>query len=81
MKDMVQLRMVSICSNVAFIAYGLSLHLTPVWVLHALLLPMNGFRLMQVLQSMHRAACPCPAMLRYIAQTARQFSTQVKGCG
>jgi hypothetical protein len=49
MKDMLQLRIVAMCSNVAFIAYGVSLGLPPVVVLHAILLPMNGWRLWQVL--------------------------------
>ncbi len=45
MRSMVPMRMVAIGSNFAFIAYGLSLGLTPVWVLHGLLLPMNIYRL------------------------------------
>ena len=46
MRDMVPLRIAALCSNVAFIAYGLALGLAPVWLLHALLLPMNGYRLL-----------------------------------
>ncbi|HEY7242913.1 MAG TPA: hypothetical protein VH678_03405 [Xanthobacteraceae bacterium] len=49
MKNMVQLRIVAICSNIAFIAYGVALGLIPVLVLHVILLPMNGWRLWQVL--------------------------------
>ena len=48
MKDMVSLRIVAICSNFVFITYGLELHLTPVWLLHAILLPLNSWRLAQV---------------------------------
>ena len=51
MKDMIQLRIVAMCSNVAFIAYGLSLGLPPVVVLHAILLPMNSWRLWEVLST------------------------------
>ena len=51
MKDMVNLRIVAICSNVAFIAYALVLNLPPILILHALLLPLNGWRLAQELQS------------------------------
>ena len=51
MKDMVNLRIVAICSNVAFIVYALVLNLPPIWILHALLLPLNGWRLVQELQS------------------------------
>jgi hypothetical protein len=47
MKNVVPLRIVAIFSNVGFIVYGFGLELTPVWVLHAALLPMNGWRLWQ----------------------------------
>lgn len=47
MKRMVPLRMVAICSNLAFFAYGLLLHLMPILLLHALLLPINVVRLLQ----------------------------------
>lgn len=47
-EDMVSLRIAAIFSNFAFIAYGLELHLTPVWLLHAILLPLNSWRLVQV---------------------------------
>ena len=49
MKDMVNLRIVAICSNFAFIAYALLLHLLPILVLHVILLPLNGWRLAQAL--------------------------------
>jgi len=49
MKDIVRLRVVAICSNIVFLAYGLSLGLAPVWILHAVLLPMNMLRLAEVL--------------------------------
>jgi len=47
MKDIVLLRLVAIASNVAFLAYGLGMGLAPVWALHAILLPINGWRLWQ----------------------------------
>jgi CRP/FNR family transcriptional regulator, cyclic AMP receptor protein len=47
MRDIVPLRLVSLCSNVAFLAYGLALGLVPVWALHALLLPINCWRVWQ----------------------------------
>jgi hypothetical protein len=50
MKDMVSLRMVAICSNFAFIAYALFLNLTPILILHVILLPLNGWRLMGALK-------------------------------
>jgi hypothetical protein len=51
MKEMVALRIVAMCSNVAFIVYGLGLDLAPVWLLHAVLLPLNAWRLLQALRS------------------------------
>jgi hypothetical protein len=54
MKDMVNLRIVAICSNFAFIAYALLLSLPPVLILHVILLPLNGWRLAQALQVSNR---------------------------
>ena len=50
MKDMVNLRIVAICSNIAFITYGIALNLPPVLILHVVLLPLNGWRLMEALK-------------------------------
>jgi hypothetical protein len=50
MKTMVHLRMVGIVSNVAFIAYGVLGHVYPVLLLHLALLPLNIWRLRQLLQ-------------------------------
>jgi len=47
MKDIVSLRIVAIASNLAFLTYGIGLGLAPVWLLHAVLLPVNGWRLWQ----------------------------------
>jgi CRP/FNR family transcriptional regulator, cyclic AMP receptor protein len=47
MRDMIPLRLVSVCSNLAFLTYGLALGLVPVWVLHGLLLPINCWRVWQ----------------------------------
>ena len=55
MKDMINLRIVAICSNFAFIAYALVLDLPPVLVLHVILLPLNSWRLAQAFQERHRA--------------------------
>src|SRR3974377_1047606 len=48
MKNMVNLRIVAICSNIAFIMYGFVLDLPPVLILHVMLLPLNGWRSMGV---------------------------------
>ena len=52
-RRMIPLRAVALGSNVAFIAYGLALGLAPVWLLHAVLLPVNASRLTQALRSRH----------------------------
>ena len=51
MKDMVNLRIVAICSNFAFIAYALLLSLPPALILHVILLPLNGWRLAQAVRA------------------------------
>ena len=50
MKSIIPLRVVAMCSNLVFIIYGLGLGLTPIWCLHAALLPMNAWRLVEVLR-------------------------------
>ena len=47
MKDILRLRVAASVSNVAFLIYGLGLGLAPVWLLHAILLPVNLWRLWQ----------------------------------
>jgi CRP/FNR family transcriptional regulator, cyclic AMP receptor protein len=51
MKSMVTLRLLALGSNAAFIIYGVGLGLTPVWVLHCCLLPLNLTRLLQAVAS------------------------------
>jgi CRP/FNR family transcriptional regulator, cyclic AMP receptor protein len=48
LRAMRPLRIVALCSNVAFIGYGIGLGLAPVWLLHCLLLPINCWRLWQL---------------------------------
>ena len=60
MKEMAALRIVAMCSNLAFIVYGVGLDLTPVWLLHAVLLPLNGWRLLQALGSPGQDGQPRP---------------------
>ena len=47
MSTMIPLRVVALGSNVLFMAYGYADHLYPVFVLHAILLPVNALRLVQ----------------------------------
>lgn len=48
LRCMIPLRIVALCSNIAFIVYGAGLGLVPVWLLHSLLLPINCWRLWQL---------------------------------
>jgi hypothetical protein len=55
MRAMAPLRAIAIASNVAFIVYGLGGGLYPVLILHAVLLPLNCLRLLQMRGVMRRA--------------------------
>ena len=46
-RTMVLLRALAIASNLAFIAYGLLAHLWPILLLHAVMLPLNVYRLLE----------------------------------
>ena len=46
MKDMVPLRLAALCSNFAFLVYGICLHLAPIVLLHTALIPINLYRLL-----------------------------------
>jgi hypothetical protein len=52
--DMRRLRVLGICANVAFVAYGASAGLMPVLALHLMLAPVNIWRL----RELHK---PCPS--------------------
>jgi hypothetical protein len=54
MKTMIPLRGAAICSNVAFIVYGFYDNLYPVLILHAILLPLNIWRAVQLLRLIRR---------------------------
>jgi CRP/FNR family transcriptional regulator, cyclic AMP receptor protein len=58
MRDMVALRVVAIASNLAFIAYSGLAQIGPVLLLHALLLPVNVLRLVELRAASRR--CPAP---------------------
>jgi len=47
---MVPLRIVALCSNVAFLTYGICLHLIPIALLHCALIPINIHRLVLALR-------------------------------
>jgi hypothetical protein len=48
MRTMVSLRIVAIASNICFLVYALAAQLTPILILHGLLLPLNVGRLVQL---------------------------------
>jgi CRP/FNR family transcriptional regulator, cyclic AMP receptor protein len=48
MKTMIPLRVIGILSNIVFMAYGFAGGVYPVFILHAILLPLNCIRLIQM---------------------------------
>jgi CRP/FNR family cyclic AMP-dependent transcriptional regulator len=50
MRRMVPLRLVALCSNVAFLTYAIALHLAPIAILHGALIPVNIIRLIGALR-------------------------------
>jgi CRP/FNR family transcriptional regulator, cyclic AMP receptor protein len=59
MKTMIPLRLIGILSNVAFMTYGFGGRIYPVLILHAILLPLNCLRLVQMrtlIQKVHAAS-------------------------
>jgi hypothetical protein len=70
MGSMNALRWIAIASNVAFIAYGYLGDLAPVLLLHALLLPVNIYRLAQ-LHGTHLRTDP-PAAQREAGHASKQ---------
>lgn len=54
MKTMIPLRLAAIASNVAFIVYGFTGHIYPVFILHSVLLPMNIWRTIEMLRLVKR---------------------------
>lgn len=55
MRGMVTLRLVAMASNLAFIVYAAAAGIHPVLVLHAILLPVNAWRLGQAVRNRGRA--------------------------
>lgn len=58
MRSMFPLRVVAVASNLVFIAYGYLGELMPVLILHLLLLPMNLYRLGELIHWNNRADIP-----------------------
>jgi hypothetical protein len=69
MDTIVPLRGLAIASNVLFILYGIAGHLYPVFFLHAVLLPVNIVKIVQVRLQVRRASAKQ-------TRTGRQRSAQ-----
>lgn len=50
-KRILTLRLIAICSNIAFILYAFGHHLHPIFILHSLLLPLNIYRVLELLRA------------------------------
>ncbi len=78
MSTMIPLRILAIISNVLFCSYGYFDHLYPVLILHAVLLPVNLWRLLQFyrlvrdVRDAHREDLPIESLLPYM--TARNLA-------
>ena len=83
MRTMLPMRLLAICSNLAFISYGLSLGLTPVWALHGIFLPLNLYRLRELRQPARRgeSAAPGEPSLERLGRSSRSAgSPQARSC-
>lgn len=74
MSTMIPLRVVALGSNVLFMAYGYADHLYPVFVLHAILFPINALRLVQFqrllrdMRDAHRKDLSIQSLLPYMTR-------------
>ena len=71
MSGMVPLRAVAIASNVAFIGYAALAGISPVLLLHALLLPMNAYRLLQAVRERRRDRAEIRVIAAHLAVPVR----------
>jgi len=74
-QSMTALRAIAIASNMMFIAYALVAGLPPVLLLHALLLPLNAWRLWQASRAQPRAHERIEPTLVLRAPTLASFHT------
>jgi hypothetical protein len=76
MSGMVALRTVAIASNVAFIGYAALAGIGPVLVLHALLLPMNVYRLLEAVRERRRDQAVVRGIPADLAPTSMPTNTK-----
>jgi len=74
MKGMIGLRIIGLCSNLAFLVYALGHNLPPVALLHAMLIPVNCWRLYQLLREGQETAQP--ASVRHTPLSASRSCSQ-----
>lgn len=76
MRTMIPLRIAALGSNFLFIGYGYLDHLTPVLLLHCILLPVNAIRLVQfqqlvrAMRKAHSGELPIKNLLPYMSRHA-----------
>jgi hypothetical protein len=74
MSTMIPLRILALISNVLFMTYGYFDHLYPVFMLHAILFPVNALRLIQFqrlvrdMRSAHREDLSIQNLLPYMTR-------------
>ena len=78
MRNIVPLRIAALGSNIAFLAYGIALGLAPVWSLHAVLLPVNGWRLWEAISP--RGRWSRPALKPVCSRKARNNEKTRRDC-
>lgn len=74
MRTMVPLRMAAISTNVLFIAYSLMSGVVPTLILHAMLLPLNTYRLIQMQRLLSDVTEACGKDLQF--DWLRDFTTK-----
>ena len=62
-KKIVTLRLIALCSNIAFILYALGCGLQPIFILHSLLLPLNLYRIFEIKRNENNFIAPKSAEL------------------
>jgi hypothetical protein len=72
MRRMLPLRVAAVLSSVFFLAYGGLIGSMPMIAMELILLPINGFRLLELIRERRAAGSCAAAGDRAIASTARQ---------
>ncbi|MGI9025464.1 MAG: hypothetical protein ACR2GP_07755 [Burkholderiaceae bacterium] len=72
------LRACALAANLGFIAYGYVGHLLPIVILHMVLLPVNGYRLVQAMRNGDRGTAQALPHVEFATRRARR-SLRLKG--